>query len=296
MDMDRQHTPDLQHAPAPRHAPDFHHPPDVRPTDVRLAGVRPRTSAPAFPSHPVRDPRPLPDAHRIRDAHPVRDVPAARAAHPVPDGHPVGDTRSPVRASQGVTRSGTPVSAVGSGTYDADARRTGVTPAAVAAGARPADGSARRLVLPVEPPAGPGYDAVGTSSEHGERIMACLPRVGCVFADDRRWWWIVPSGSHIGVEWPPGTTYLVGADLADPSWTGGRTPESGRPHLIHRPADDSPYTPPIPLYFLTCRLAGATPQWTPGATGRRGRQPEPPGPGEAPYGPPAPGTDPAVVP
>ncbi|GGZ26523.1 hypothetical protein [Streptomyces poonensis] len=134
------------------------------------------------------------------------------------------------------------------------------------------------LALPAELPAQLGYDAVGTPREHGERILRCLPRVGCVFADDERWWWIVPSGSHIGVIWPAGVHYAVGArvDAAgtdttcplEPSWTrtrpsprpGGPRPDG--PRLIHRPDDGSPYTPPIPLYFLTCRLTGNPPLWS----------------------------------
>ncbi|MHA5054603.1 hypothetical protein [Streptomyces sp. SD15] len=123
-----------------------------------------------------------------------------------------------------------------------------------------------RLVIPAELSAGLGCDAVGTSREHGERIMESLPRVGCVFADDERWWWIVPSGSHIDVTWPSSTSYLVGARLADPSWTRAlRRSRSDRPRLIHSPQGDSPYTPPIPLYFITCRLAGSTPSWSLGA-------------------------------
>ncbi|MFD1659597.1 hypothetical protein ACFSL4_15670 [Streptomyces caeni] len=138
----------------------------------------------------------------------------------------------------------------------------------------PALATAGRLVLPGELTATLGYDAVGIPGDHGERIMNCLPRVGCVFADDLRWWWIVPSGSQIGVTWPPSTSYAVDACVgrpvipaagvrpADPSWNGPRT---GRPALIHRPDGDSPYTPPIPLYFLACRLAGIDPHWSPGA-------------------------------
>nr|WP_168533307.1 hypothetical protein [Streptomyces sp. RPA4-2]QIY67194.1 hypothetical protein HEP85_04215 [Streptomyces sp. RPA4-2] len=119
------------------------------------------------------------------------------------------------------------------------------------------------MVIPAELSPSLGCDAVGTSREHGERIMDCLPRVGCVFADDERWWWIVPSGSHLGVTWPSSTRYVIGARLADPSWTRVlRRARSGRPRLIHRPEGESPYTPPIPLYFLTCRLAGSAPRWS----------------------------------
>ncbi len=70
---------------------------------------------------------------------------------------------------------------------------------------------ARRLAIPSNLSATLGYDAVGMPAEQGKLVMDCLPRVGCVFTDDRRWWWIVPSGSHIGVVWPSFTTYAVGA-------------------------------------------------------------------------------------
>ncbi|GHA19367.1 hypothetical protein GCM10010372_18810 [Streptomyces tauricus] len=128
-----------------------------------------------------------------------------------------------------------------------------------------------RLVIPAQLRTGLGCDVVGTSREHGERILDCLPRIGCVFADDSdggsadggRWWWVVPAGSHIGVSWPPSVTYTVGAHRADPSWTRARRGRfSPKPRLIHSPAGDSPYTPPIPLYFLACRLAGRVPSWS----------------------------------
>lgn len=135
-------------------------------------------------------------------------------------------------------------------------------------------GPVGRLVLPEGLTATLGHDAVGTPRDHGERIMNRLPRVGCVFADDFRWWWIVPSGSQIDVTWPPSTSYAVDACVGrppapvggvrpvDPSWSGPR-PDS--PVLIHRPDGDCPYTPPIPLYFLACRLAGIAPHWSPSA-------------------------------
>ncbi|MFJ6071095.1 hypothetical protein ACIQFU_09655 [Streptomyces sp. NPDC093065] len=115
------------------------------------------------------------------------------------------------------------------------------------------------LRLPPGLRAGLGHDAVGTSASHGERILDRLPRAGCVFADGARWWWIVPSGSDIGVAWPFGTHYVVG----DPSWTRPRPAD--RPagaRLIHGPDGDSPYTAPIPLYFLVCGLAGVPPRWS----------------------------------
>ncbi|MEU6455315.1 hypothetical protein [Streptomyces sp. NPDC047065] len=115
------------------------------------------------------------------------------------------------------------------------------------------------LSLPAGLRTGLGHDAVGTSPDHGERILARLPRAGCVFADQGRWWWIVPSGSDIGVAWPPGVLYVRG----DPSWTrAARTPAPG-PRMVHGPDGDSPYTAPIPLYFLVCRLTGVTPRWSP---------------------------------
>lgn len=119
------------------------------------------------------------------------------------------------------------------------------------------------LRIPARLSADLGCDAVALPREHGEQIMDRLPRVGCVFGDDRRWWWIVPSGSQIGVIWPPGTTYAVGARVADPSWTSTHRPKPGvdRPALIHAPRTGSPYTPPIPLYVLTCSLAGGPPRW-----------------------------------
>ncbi|WP_320781812.1 hypothetical protein [Streptomyces sp. CRN 30] len=120
-----------------------------------------------------------------------------------------------------------------------------------------------RLPIPERLSADLGYDAVGLPREHGEHLLDRLPVVGCVFADDRNWWWIVPAGSQIGVDWPPGTTYSVGARVADPSWTPTQRPGGGRhrPGLIHAPRTGSPYTPPIPLYVLTCRLAGTSPRW-----------------------------------
>ncbi|GAA3655239.1 hypothetical protein GCM10022420_034990 [Streptomyces iranensis] len=119
-----------------------------------------------------------------------------------------------------------------------------------------------RLRLPDGLPARLGYDAVGMPTDIGRRVMKCLPRIGCVFADDQRWWWIVPSGSNIDVAWPLFTSYAVGARMTDLS--GEYSGRSRLPRLIHHPQDDSPYTPPIPLYFMTCHIAGIQPRWSPG--------------------------------
>ncbi|MGW1540665.1 hypothetical protein ACWCPM_10535 [Streptomyces sp. NPDC002309] len=111
---------------------------------------------------------------------------------------------------------------------------------------------------------------MGTSPAHGESILEALPRVGCVFTDDRHWWWVVPSGSHLGITWPPSTTYVIGARMGDPSWTASRPrPGTSNPRLLHAPVDGSPYTPPLPLYFLTCRLTGSSPRWSLGEADRR---------------------------
>ncbi|WAP59615.1 hypothetical protein [Streptomyces sp. S465] len=124
----------------------------------------------------------------------------------------------------------------------------------------------RRLRIPDGLPTRLGYDAVGMPADIGRRVMRSLPRIGCVFADDQRWWWIVPSGSHIDVAWPPFTSYAVGACVTDRG--AGRLVRSRHPRLVHHPQDDSPYTPPIPLYFMTCHIAGIRPRWSPGdATG-----------------------------
>ncbi|GAA2586266.1 hypothetical protein GCM10010424_36570 [Streptomyces lienomycini] len=115
------------------------------------------------------------------------------------------------------------------------------------------------LPLPAGLRAGLGHDAVGIRAEHGERILARLPRAGCVFADEERWWWIVPAGSDVGLTWPPGVHYAVG----DPSWTRPRPADRPPgPRLVHGPDGDSPYTAPIPLYFLVCRLTGVPPRWS----------------------------------
>jgi hypothetical protein len=108
-----------------------------------------------------------------------------------------------------------------------------------------------------------GCDAVGIPAEHGQSLLDHLPRVGCVFADQRRWWWIVPAGSHVGMAWPPLTRYAVGAYVPDAETVPSLTaPWPRHPRLIHRPNEGSPYTPPLPLYILTCHLSGTDPAWT----------------------------------
>ncbi|GHH75196.1 hypothetical protein GCM10018793_17940 [Streptomyces sulfonofaciens] len=119
-------------------------------------------------------------------------------------------------------------------------------------------GNRTRLTIPAPLSASLGYDAVGIPAEHGRRIVRCLPAVGCVFAWSGHWWWIVPAGSDIDVSWPRFTRYAVDGCLDAPN--PGPAPEA--PRLVHRPRGGSPYTPPIPLYFLTCHIAGVVPSWS----------------------------------
>ncbi len=114
-----------------------------------------------------------------------------------------------------------------------------------------------RLPIPAELPTSLGYDAVGMPEEYGRRVMDSLSRVGCVYADDQRWWWIVPAGSDIDVTWPPFTRYALGGYLP-----GTAQARPARPRLIHHPRGGSPYTPPIPLYVITCHIAGIAPRWS----------------------------------
>ncbi|MGW7412073.1 hypothetical protein [Streptomyces sp. NPDC054863] len=121
---------------------------------------------------------------------------------------------------------------------------------------RRAGGGPARLPLPPSLDHTPlGCDAVGLPARHGERLLAHLPRAGCVFADADRWWWIVPSGSDLGLPWPAPAQYAAGAYVA-----------ASRPRLIHTPDGPAPYTPPIPLYLMVCRLAGTAPVWADGLT------------------------------
>ncbi|MEO3974632.1 hypothetical protein [Streptomyces sp. CAU 1734] len=98
-----------------------------------------------------------------------------------------------------------------------------------------------------------GCDAVGMPARHGFRLLAGLPRNGCVFADADWWWWMVPAGSDQELTWPLPSHYAEGADVP-----------GTEPQLIHWPDDRCPYTPPIPLYLLACQLTGTAPLWTAG--------------------------------
>ncbi|NBE53744.1 hypothetical protein GUY60_20425 [Streptomyces sp. YC537] len=97
-----------------------------------------------------------------------------------------------------------------------------------------------------------GCDAVGMPEEYGRQIRARLPRVGCVYADGSRWWWLVPSGSAVSLDWPAPLRYATGARVP-----AGKYP----PRLVHRPEGTAPYTPPIPLYLALCRITGTVPLW-----------------------------------
>ncbi|MGV9285810.1 hypothetical protein [Streptomyces sp. NPDC003719] len=117
-------------------------------------------------------------------------------------------------------------------------------------------GSPRRLPVPDGMTAPLGCDAVTVPARLGPLVLPRLPRVGCVYADDAHWWWIVPSDSDYALEWPAPARYATGAVV--PGTPG--TP--GFPGLIHRPDGTVPYTPPIPLYLALCRLTDTTPTWS----------------------------------
>jgi hypothetical protein len=112
------------------------------------------------------------------------------------------------------------------------------------------------LPLPAVLPASLGCDAVGLPAQHGFRLMARLPRAGCVFADADWWWWIVPAGSDLDLSWPSPARYIAGT-----------TVPAVHPRLIHWPEDRTPYTPPIPFYLMVCQLAGTAPAWSPRNSG-----------------------------
>ncbi|KOX25759.1 MULTISPECIES: hypothetical protein [unclassified Streptomyces] len=108
-----------------------------------------------------------------------------------------------------------------------------------------------RLAVPAGLHTGLGRDAVGVPARFGFKILSRLPANGCVYADSDWWWWLVPAGSDLDLTWPLPACYAPGAKIPD-----------RRPRLIHHPDGASPYTPPIPLYLLTCQLTGIAPAWS----------------------------------
>ncbi|MGY1582375.1 hypothetical protein [Streptomyces sp. MN13] len=111
-------------------------------------------------------------------------------------------------------------------------------------------GTPRRLTVPDGMTVPLGCDAVAVPARFGPQVLTRLPRVGCVYADDTHWWWLVPSDSDYALEWPAPARYATGAVALD------------APRLIHRPDGEVPYTPPIPLYLTLCRLTDTTPTWS----------------------------------
>lgn len=117
-----------------------------------------------------------------------------------------------------------------------------------------------RIRVPSTPsfPSGLGCDVVETSVADGERILGFLPTSGCVLTNGKRWSWIVPIGSDIGVEWPPLARYLVDAAVLVPH--GEPHPAAPVGHsVVHPPDQAAPYTHPLLLYFAVCHLAGIQP-------------------------------------
>lgn len=124
------------------------------------------------------------------------------------------------------------------------------------AGRTRSSGGLRRLPLPAGMTLPLGCDAVAVPAHLGPPLMPRLPRVGCVYADETHWWWIVPADSDYALRWPDAAHYATGAVLPD-------APHTDRlPTLIHRPSGAVPYTPPIPLYLALCRVTGTTPTWS----------------------------------
>ncbi|MEU3250428.1 hypothetical protein [Streptomyces sp. NPDC006997] len=108
----------------------------------------------------------------------------------------------------------------------------------------------RRLSVPDGMTAPLGCDAVAVPARLGPLITPRLPRLGCVYADEAHWWWLVPSDSDYAMDWPAPARYVTGALVPDDT------------RLIHRPDGTVPYTPPIPLYLALCQAMGATPTWS----------------------------------
>ncbi|MFE9447610.1 hypothetical protein [Streptomyces sp. NPDC006739] len=115
---------------------------------------------------------------------------------------------------------------------------------------RPSTGPAGRLPLPEGMTAALGWDAVAVPARLGPLLVPRLPRVGCLYAGEAHWWWIVPSDSDYALPWPAPARYAPGALVP------------GAARLFHRPEGTIPYTPPIPLYLALCKVTGTTPYWS----------------------------------
>ncbi|MFC9059169.1 hypothetical protein ACFTXB_14090 [Streptomyces sp. NPDC057074] len=118
---------------------------------------------------------------------------------------------------------------------------------------RRASGTPLRLPVPDGMTVPLGCDAVAVPAYLAQQVLPRLPRVGCIYADETHWWWIVPSDSDYALEWPAPARYVTGAVVPG---------ASDVPGLIHRPDGTVPYTPPIPLYLALCRLTNTTPTWS----------------------------------
>jgi hypothetical protein len=131
--------------------------------------------------------------------------------------------------------------------------------------------------VPVPPgfPAGAACDVVETSAEHGMRVLGCLAASGSVLVHGDRWSWIVPSGSDIGVAWPPQVRYRANAAVLAPAGSvepdggygrdaagGPDGPAGGRTAPGARREPPVPYTHPILLYFAVCCVTGVRPTLT----------------------------------
>ncbi|MEU9169520.1 hypothetical protein AB0D34_17205 [Streptomyces sp. NPDC048420] len=116
-----------------------------------------------------------------------------------------------------------------------------------------APASPRKLAVPEGMTVPLGCDAVGMPALLGQQLVPRLPRVGCVYADDTHWWWLVPADSDYALEWPAPAQYATGAVVPDAPVV---------PSLVRRGEGMLPYTPPIPLYLALCRLTGTTPIWS----------------------------------
>ncbi|MFG2317739.1 hypothetical protein [Streptomyces tendae] len=110
-----------------------------------------------------------------------------------------------------------------------------------------------RLPVPDGMTAPLGCDAVAVPARLGQQVLPRLPRVGCVYADETHWWWIVPSDSDYALDWPAPARYATGAVVPG---------AAELPALLHRSDGTVPYTPPIPLYLALCRLTNTTPTWS----------------------------------